>query len=135
VTLIAFPVATSPSPDQNSNSLGQQLFETIGIGSVAIIALLGTLYLIRRDKKRTISPKKELINKPFIESEEEKILKIIRSSGGQIFQSVVTEQSRFSKAKASQLLTALEKKGVVTRYKKGRDKIVTLTEKGKDGSP
>jgi uncharacterized membrane protein len=136
LTLIAFPIATSPSPDQTSNSLGQQLFPIVGIGLATLtIVLFVTLYLIRRRKKRTTSPKKDMIYEPLIESEEEKILKIIRSSGGQIFQSSVTEQSRFSKAKASQLLTALEKKGIVTRYKKGRDKIVTLTEKGKDGSP
>jgi uncharacterized membrane protein len=39
---------------------------------------------------------------------------------------MIAEQCRFSKAKTSQLVAALEQKGVVRRYKKGRDKIVTL---------
>jgi uncharacterized membrane protein len=68
---------------------------------------------------------------PLIESDEEKIIKIIRSSGGKVRQSTITEQCRFSKAKTSQLLAALEQKGIITRYKKGRDKIVTLNERVK----
>jgi uncharacterized membrane protein len=70
-----------------------------------------------------------------VETEEDKILKSLRLHGGSQFQSAITESCRFSKAKTSQLLSALEKKGLVTRYKKGRDKIVTLTEQGKGESP
>ena len=64
--------------------------------------------------------------KSLVESDEDKIIEIIKSSGGTLRQSAITEKSRFSKAKTSQLLTALEQKRVVTRVKKGRDKIVTL---------
>jgi uncharacterized membrane protein len=65
----------------------------------------------------------------YIESDEEKIIKIIRHSGGILNQTAIAEQCRFSKAKTSQLLATLEQKGVIKRFKKGRDKIVTLTEK------
>ena len=64
-------------------------------------------------------------------SEEDKVLKLLKSFGGSMRQSEITEQSRFSKAKTSQLLAALEKKGSITRYKSGRDKIVTLKERVK----
>jgi uncharacterized membrane protein len=134
IILTASSTSTSPSPDQISNQIGQELFAIVGIVlTVILLVFLGRLYLIHRRKQRTIFPKTDLTYEPIIQSEEEKILKIIRSNGGQIFQSAVTEQSRFSKAKASQLLSAMEKKGVVTRYKKGRDKIVLLAEKGKEG--
>jgi uncharacterized membrane protein len=46
-------------------------------------------------------------------------------------QSEITEQCRFSKAKTSQLLSDLEGRGIITRYKKGRDKIVSLKERVK----
>jgi uncharacterized membrane protein len=68
---------------------------------------------------------------PIVESEEGKILRALQASGGSAYQSAITDQCRFSKSKTSQLLTALEKRGVVIRYKKGRDKIVTLTEQWK----
>ncbi len=66
-----------------------------------------------------------------LETEEGKILKLLKSSSGSMHQSAIVEQCRFSKAKTSQLLTVLEKKGNITRYKKGRDKIVNLTERAK----
>jgi uncharacterized membrane protein len=136
VTLIASPSIASPTPNQTSNIGGVQIFAIALTGSATIIvAVFVSLYLMRwRRQQRSVS-KIDTGSAPLIESEEEKILKIVRSNGGQIFQSAVTEQSRFSKAKASQLLSMLEKKGIVIRYKKGRDKIVTLTEKGKGGSP
>lgn len=61
-----------------------------------------------------------------IESDEEKVLKILRNSGGKMLQSSMVEQCGFSKAKTSQLLTVLEKKGVIKRLKRGRSKIVIL---------
>ena len=63
-----------------------------------------------------------------IESNEEKIVNLLRSSNGTLRQSVIVEQCKFSKAKTSQLLAALELKGTVRREKKGRDKIVVLAE-------
>jgi uncharacterized membrane protein len=67
-----------------------------------------------------------------VETEEGKILKLLKSSSGSLRQSAIVEQCRFSKAKTSQLLALLEKKGIITRYKNGRDKIVNLTERVKD---
>ena len=67
-----------------------------------------------------------------LETEEGKILKLLKSSGGSMRQSAIVDQCRFSKAKTSQLLAVLEKNGNITRYKKGRDKIVNLTERVKN---
>lgn len=61
-----------------------------------------------------------------IETDEDKILKLLKASGGTMRQSDITEKCGFSKAKTSQLLTELERRGFLARYKKGRDKIVTL---------
>jgi len=56
---------------------------------------------------------------------------VLRSNGGSAYQSTIIEQCKFSKSKTSELLSALEKKGTVRRYKKGRDKIVSLNEPAK----
>lgn len=66
-----------------------------------------------------------------VESDEDKILKLLKTSGGSMRQTEITERLGYSKAKTSQLLTALEGSGVLARYKKGRDKIVTF-RKGED---
>jgi uncharacterized membrane protein len=69
---------------------------------------------------------------PIVETDEEKIVRLLKSSHGSLHQSAIVEQCRFSKAKTSQLLAALESRGVVRREKKGRDKIVALVETNKD---
>jgi len=88
-------------------------------------------YVFRRHRKkeREIVEVPELPTPLGIESAEDKIVKLLRSSGGSLYQSAIVDQCKFSKAKTSQLLAVLENKGIVSRYKKGRDKIVTLVEK------
>jgi uncharacterized membrane protein len=116
---------------QNGSSDEWQQYAVIGAGlTVATAAVLLGLYLIRIRKPRTrVSTRETSARIPLMESDEEKITKIIRSSGGNMRQSAITEQCGFSKAKTSQLLAVLEQKQVITRYKKGRDKIVTLNER------
>lgn len=116
---------------QSAGGGGWQQYVIIGAGlAVAASALLIGLYIFRRRKARTRAFQKAAsAGVPRVESDEEKIIKVVRSSGGSMRQSAITERCRFSKAKTSQLLTALEQKEVIKRYKRGRDKIVTLTEK------
>jgi uncharacterized membrane protein len=121
------PPTSSPTPNPTASDTGWQLPVLIGAGSAAAVAAFAVGFIVRRRRRKTVSPAEA----PLIESEEQKIVKILQSNGGTMLQSAVTEQSRFSKAKASQLLSALEEKGVVRRYKKGRDKIVTLANRGK----
>jgi len=92
------------------------------------------LYVFRRRSKKQIPSASRLAGSglPIVESDEEKIVKLLKSSRGSMYQSAIVEQCRFSKAKTSQLLTALESRGVIRREKKGRDKIVVLVERNKD---
>ena len=117
---------------QSAGNGDWQQYVVIGAGlAIAAAALLVGFYVLRRRRARTIACQKAVVaGARGIESDEEKIIKVVRSSGGSVRQSTITEWCRFSKAKTSQLLTALEQKGVIKRYKRGRDKIVTLTEKG-----
>lgn len=114
---------------------GQPPFLLIGaVLAVVAAAAVGVWLLL--SKRRLKGGGKELAAAPsaaLLETEEEKVIKVLRANGGSAYQSAITEQCRFSKAKTSQLLSALEAKGVVQRYKKGRDKIVNLTEQAKDG--
>jgi len=103
----------------------------IAIVTAVVVALpLAGFYVVKRWKskaKAANATTKSLV----LESEEEKILKLLRAQGNTMRQSDITEQCHFSKAKTSQLLAALEKRGIITRYKKGRDKIVNFKETGK----
>ena len=101
------------------------------VSAIAVAASLIGVYVVRRNRRKAkgVPAAATFAGTTLTESGEEKILKIIQSSGGSLNQTAIAEQCRFSKAKTSQLLAELERKGVIKRFKKGRDKIVTLTEK------
>ncbi|MCL5876574.1 MAG: hypothetical protein M1540_02035 [Candidatus Bathyarchaeota archaeon] len=103
---------------------------TVVVLAVAAVAT-ASFYLLKRRKNnsKTVTATPE---QSFIETEDEKVIKLLRSAGGTMRQSEITERLSFSKAKTSQLLSALETKGTLARYKKGRDKIVTLKDPVKE---
>jgi uncharacterized membrane protein len=125
-------ILTSTFQNENRNSgEWQQYAIIVAVSAVGATLSLVGFYTFKRRKVNSKLTSIVLANTSPIESEEDKVIKILRSSGGNMRQSAITEQCRFSKAKTSQLLAALEKKGTITRYKKGRDKIVNLKRTGK----
>jgi uncharacterized membrane protein len=111
--------------------LGQNAAIVAGLATIVAV-FSASCYTINRRRKRTrssLSPGVPIL--PEIETDEERVVKLLRSSGGSLFQSAITEKCNFSKAKTSQLLTALEKKGIVGRHKRGRDKIVILSQENR----
>jgi uncharacterized membrane protein len=131
---ITLTLYSSPISDQTKGNTDWQLYVLIAVSVAAAFSVfLAGFYVVRRHKRKTsdLAEALALANASVLETEEQKVLKVIRSRGGSMFQSAITEICSFSKAKTSQLLSALERKGVVRRYKKGRDKIVTLVEQGK----
>jgi len=120
-------VLTGISLSDNFN----QLYIIVAIVAVGVALSFMDLYIFKRRKTLPFTTTVALVETSELETEEGKILKLLKSSGGNIRQSAIVDQCRFSKAKTSQLLAFLEKNGKITRYKKGRDKIVNLTERVK----
>jgi len=81
----------------------------------------------RREEEKPIIP----TGRTTLETEDdkEKVVRMLKASGGSLYQSTITKRCGFSKSKTSLLLTAMETRGKVKRQKKGRKKLVTLTEK------
>jgi len=118
--------------DQSSTNSGQPPYLLVGsVSAVAVAAAVAGWLLANRRHQQNSKETPSTSTVTALETEEEKIIKVLRSNGGSAYQSAITEQTRFSKAKTSQLLTALEAKGVVQRHKRGRDKIVNLNEQDK----
>ena len=90
-------------------------------------ASLSGLWLLKRRRKGEVEP---IVQAPGpdleIEDDEDRVIRLLKASHGRLFQSTITEQCGFSKTKTSLLLTAMERKGMVKRKKKGREKLVTL---------
>ena len=128
-SIVIVPSA-SPSPPPQASMIGSSLYAIIASIAIVAVAIFSvSTYLLRRRKiHKNDSSTRIPPSVPLVESEEEKVLKIVQANGGSIFQTAIKNQCNFSKSKTSQLLASLEKRGMVRRYKKGRDKIVTLTE-------
>lgn len=121
--------------EKQSLTLG--LLETIEQNAIIVASLIALItgssvsfYEFRRRKKREAKKAETPAHPifPQIEGDEDKIVKLLKSSSNGLYQSAITEYFGFSKAKTSQLLTALENKGVVKRQKRGRERIVILLE-------
>jgi len=118
-------------PERQTVATSGQPYVLIATGTAGTIAGVagGLMFANRRKirKKREIASPSPIL----FETQEEKVLRVLRSNGGRAYQSTIIEQCKFSKTKTSELLSALEKKGIVQRYKKGRDKIVNLNEQAR----
>jgi len=105
---------------------------------VSILVICGGsigLYYLKFRRKKEKAPEVLEAPKPLgIEDDEEKIINLLRSAGGSLYQSAITEQCGFSRSKTSKLLKAMEDKGKIKREEKGREKIVTLLEEVKGES-
>ena len=123
-------ILTLTSSGQDSSPINWQLYAVFaGISALGASLSLVGFYSFKKGKSNS-SSKAALIplESHQYETEDDKVIKILKTCGGSMRQSDITDECGFSKAKTSQLLTALEKRGNITRYKKGRDKIVNLTE-------
>ncbi len=64
-------------------------------------------------------------------SDEEKIIKYLEESGGQMFQSDLVKKTDFSKSKLSMVLSELKEKGKIIKIKKGKENLIRLnTDEG-----
>jgi uncharacterized membrane protein len=125
-------VLTLQQSASTSSAIGQYGFALILALAIGITASALAFYAVKRRGGKGKTTQELLETPSALETEEDKIIKLLKTQGGAIRQSEITERCNFSKAKTSQLLTTLESMGKLTRYKKGRDKIVTLNERVKE---
>jgi uncharacterized membrane protein len=98
-------------------------------GVSATVAVLGVvLFNYRRQRKRSQLQMIKPVPVKENQNSGEKIIQLVKSSGGSIKQSEICTQLKFSRAKTSLLLAEMEKKNQVRRDKKGKNKIVYITK-------
>ncbi len=105
----------------------------VPVGLVAIGAGFGAILFYRFNKKK----KKKIERKvsPIIselESDEDKVVKLLKTMGGWSRQSTIEKKCGFSRSKTSQLLKNMENAGIVRREKRGREKLVILLQSEKN---
>lgn len=106
----------------------------VSLAALASGGFIGVYYLKfkgRKIIKKRVDTELPIRGIPKIEDDEEKVISLLRSAGGSLYQSAIADSCGFSRAKASKLLKRMEDEGVVKREDKGREKIVTLLEEAK----
>jgi hypothetical protein len=99
----------------------------VSLALLAVGCFIGTYYLKFKRKEKM----KEKIYIQKMGNDEEKVISLLRSAGGSLYQSAIADHCGFSRAKASKLLKSMENRGIVKREDKGREKMVTLLEEVK----
>ncbi|MEM2129681.1 MAG: hypothetical protein QXZ70_03680 [Candidatus Bathyarchaeia archaeon] len=123
--------------DEKAVSLIDDLQGYLPFVLVAVAAVAGglaALYFFKRKKRRNggdgSSSGSSLLQATLkkMEDDEDKVIKLLKSANGQLYQSLIAKHCGFSTSKTSELLTTMENKGIITRKIKGREKLVTLIE-------
>ncbi|MCD1295155.1 hypothetical protein CUJ83_09110 [Methanocella sp. CWC-04] len=78
-----------------------------------------------REEEETPATVSPIDNERYM-SDEEKIIKYLEESGGQMFQSDLVKKTAFSKSKLSMVLSDLKEKGVIIKIKKGKENLIRL---------
>ena len=102
-------------------------------GGIGIMVITFLVFKQRRKQKEKLSRLEEFPSLQESESDQDKILGLLESSGGNLKQSEVSAKLGFSRAKTSLLLSEMEKNCIVRRIKKGKTKIVFRVE-SKEGT-
>lgn len=120
--------------DTGSNGL-LNLFtlSLLGSGGIGIVVIVFLISKQRRKQKEKFAESEKLPSIREYESDQDKILRLLESSGGNLKQSDVSNILRFSRAKTSLLLSEMEKNNLVRRIKKGKTKIIFRVE-SKEGA-
>jgi hypothetical protein len=141
--------AADPAPDQERDGLiwyGQRsfgagdprlVFEKSGFpwlsllpGGVLVLVMIAGLYMIL-SKKRSPEPT-EADDPPVTLSEtelfslEERIIQLLKSGGGEQYQSEIVKNLGLPKSTVSAMLNDLHQRGIIQKIKKGRENLIRL---------
>lgn len=103
----------------------------VAIGG-GILVISGAGFMVYRRKKRRMEPaeptKEEvLLSELEMASLEERIVQLVTTHGGELFQSEIVKNLGLPKSTVSSALNELHRRGVIQKVKKGRENLIRLT--------
>lgn len=88
-----------------------------------LVAASATTIMLHRKRAHPETPAMS------VQGDREKLLSLLRSRGGVMYQRDISRSLGYSKSKTTSLLNALEREGLITREKHGNRKLVKLNSK------
>jgi uncharacterized membrane protein len=104
-------------------------FFVVLVSGVALILLLGTGWII--SKKRSPNPDdpekpEERLSETDLISIEDRIIQLLKTSGGEQYQSEIVKNLGLPKSTVSATLNDLHQRGIIQKIKKGRENLIRL---------
>jgi len=100
-----------------------------------IVAGIGGFFVMRRCAQPPSAPETEplsqepeppMVTETELREVEERILNLVKESGGELYQSAIVEKLGLPKSTASSALNALHARGLVQKIKKGRENLIRV---------
>ncbi len=85
--------------------------------SIILILLIVIITVILRSRRK---------ERKFSVKDADQVIDVLREMGGSAFQKQIVQRTGFSKAKVSEILSALEKNGVIEKVKIGRSQLIVM---------
>jgi len=102
----------------------------ISLAIVAVIFIIGLIIMFSKPKEKivikTIKEKKKKLNLDGLDKNEKKVIDLLLSENGAIFQKTLMEKIEIGKVGITRLLDKLEAKQLIERKRRGMNNIVVL---------
>lgn len=104
----------------------------LSLSIAGVILIIGLFIMFLKPKEKIIikmkKERKKKINVEGLEENEKKIIEILQSENGAIFQSTLMEKLEMGKVGITRLLDKLEAKQLIERKRRGMNNIVVLKD-------
>jgi uncharacterized membrane protein len=128
IWLVPLPIAVAQEAEEVAPH-STMFFLFLGLVFGLIIGVLGTyIYFLRQDFKGAMKTEPKFRLMVNAGETEERLLRIIAGKGGKIKQSELARSAGLSKARASEVLSKLEARGIIYKRPKGRTNVVVLKD-------
>ncbi|MFX1331925.1 MAG: helix-turn-helix transcriptional regulator [Promethearchaeota archaeon] len=122
--IVKYQLPTGLLQTESSDPVNPFLFSGLGVAIGAVAALLierlpAALRLLRTRRESTIS---------VVSSQEQQVLSLLDKKGGSCLQREIYEELNMSQSMASMLLNSLEERGLIKRFRDGRENVVHKME-------
>ncbi|MDD1653078.1 MAG: helix-turn-helix domain-containing protein [Methanomicrobiales archaeon] len=111
---------------------GLPLFVTGAVAAAGVLVLLTILFLRRKRPQGAPEPGSPVPDEPplpevEVRNLEERILLLLEASGGEMYQSDMTQRLGMPKSTVSAALASLHEKKVIVKVKKGRENLIRIS--------
>jgi len=104
----------------------------LSLAVAGLVLLIGLFFIFSKESERIVvkkvngTPRRKRIDLTGLDSEERKVVEILRRENGGEFQKSIMEELGVGKVKMTRLMDKLEAKGLVERKRRGMNNIIVL---------